>query len=113
MSLLDPITVHPMSLQPTEAWDDILNKPGPLQPQVMRYKLLSKQCDFVFFWQKRDFGFTNFVLHTNLFFYIYDKNYFFFKYRFKVKPPSVPPGENKIRVVCVSDTHSLTSHLKR
>ena len=49
MSLLDPITVHPMSLQPTEAWDDILNKPGPLQPQVMRYELLLKQCHFVFF----------------------------------------------------------------
>ena len=64
MSLLDPITVHPMSLQPTEAWDDILNKPGPLQPQVMRYELLSKLCHFVFFfWQKRDFGFTNFVLY--------------------------------------------------
>ena len=58
MSLLDPITVHPKSLQPTEAWDDILNKPGPLQPQVMRYELLLKQCHYslcVFFWQKRDF----------------------------------------------------------
>ena len=58
MSLLDPITVHPKSLQPTEAWDDILNKPGPLQPQVMRYELLLKQCYYslcVVFWQKRDF----------------------------------------------------------
>ena len=78
MSLLDPITVHPMSLQPTEAWDDILNKPGPLQPQVMRYELLLKLCHFVFFfWQKRDFGFTNLVLYTNLFFCIYNKNSFF------------------------------------
>ena len=68
MSVLDPITVHPLSLKPTEAWDKILNTVGPLQPQVMR---------------------------------------------FKVKPPNTPPGENKIRVVCISDTHSLTSHLKR
>lgn len=32
--------------------------------------------------------------------------------RLQVKPPSKPPAENKIRFVCMSDTHSLTSHIK-
>ena len=68
MSILDPISVHPRTLAPTEAWDEILNTPGPLQPQVMR---------------------------------------------FKVKPPVTPPSSDKIRVVAISDTHCLTSHLKR
>ena len=62
MSLLDPITVHPMSLQPTEAWDDILNKPGPLQPQVMRYELLLKLCHFVCFLVKTRFWFYQFCV---------------------------------------------------
>ena len=30
----------------------------------------------------------------------------------KVRPPSSPPEENKLRFVCMADTHSLTSHLK-
>ena len=68
MSALDPITVHSLTLKPTEAWDTIKNTTGPLQPQVMR---------------------------------------------FKVKPPSNPITPDKIRIVCISDTHSLTSHLKR
>ena len=68
MSILDPICVHNLSLKPTEAWEIIKNTPGPLQPQVMR---------------------------------------------FKVRPPSTPSGMDKLRVVCISDTHSLTSHLRR
>ena len=73
MSLLDPITVHPKSLQPTEAWDDILNKPGPLQPQVMRYELLLKQCYYslcVFFGK-------NEILCTNLYLTFIIKSTFF------------------------------------
>ncbi len=68
MSALDPITVHSLSSKPTEAWDLIKGTPGPLQPQVMR---------------------------------------------FKVRPPTTPTTADKVRVVCISDTHSLTSHLKR
>ena len=68
MSALDPITVNQLSSKPTEAWEILKNTPGPLQPQVMR---------------------------------------------FKVKPPSKPTTPDKIRFVCISDTHSLTSHLKR
>lgn len=68
MSALDPITVHALSKKPTEAWEQIKNTPGPLQPHVMR---------------------------------------------FKVKPPASPSTPEKIRFVCISDTHSLTSHLKR
>ena len=30
----------------------------------------------------------------------------------QVRPPSNPPEENKLRFVCMADTHSLTSHLK-
>ena len=30
----------------------------------------------------------------------------------QVRPPSSPPEENKLRFVCMADTHSLTSHLK-
>lgn len=33
--------------------------------------------------------------------------------RLQVKPPSTPALENKVRFVCMSDTHSLTSHLKQ
>ena len=33
--------------------------------------------------------------------------------RFKVKAPSEPTTQDKIRFDCISDTHSLTSHLKR
>lgn len=33
--------------------------------------------------------------------------------RLQVKPPSTPVEENKVRFVCMSDTHSLTSHLKQ
>jgi len=32
--------------------------------------------------------------------------------RLQVRPPSSPPEENKLRFVCMADTHSLTSHLK-
>ena len=68
MSALDPITVHELTKNPTEAWEKIKNTTGPLQPLVMR---------------------------------------------FKVKPPNTPTTEDKVRFVCISDTHSLTSHLKR
>ena len=67
-SALDPITVHALSSKPTEAWDLMKSTPGPLQPQVMR---------------------------------------------FKVRPPTSPATEDKVRIVCISDTHSLTSHIKR
>lgn len=30
----------------------------------------------------------------------------------QVKHPSTPAGDNKLRFVCMADTHSLTSHLK-
>ena len=33
-------------------------------------------------------------------------------FHLKVRPPSSPPEENKLRFVCMADTHSLTSHLK-
>ncbi|CAB4065127.1 Metallophosphoesterase domain-containing protein 1,Metallophosphoesterase MPPED2 [Lepeophtheirus salmonis] len=33
--------------------------------------------------------------------------------RFKVKNPKDPPGDRKARIVCMSDTHSLTSHITR
>lgn len=33
--------------------------------------------------------------------------------RLQVKHPEEPPVENKLRFVCMSDTHSLTSHLKQ
>jgi len=32
--------------------------------------------------------------------------------RLQVRQPSTPPSEDKLRFVCMSDTHSLTSHLK-
>lgn len=32
--------------------------------------------------------------------------------KLKVKPPVKPVAPNKARVVCMSDTHSLTPHLK-
>jgi len=67
-AFLDPITVNQLSSKPTEAWEVLKNTPGPLQPQVMR---------------------------------------------FKVKAPTKPTTPDKIRFVCISDTHSLTSHLKR
>jgi len=33
--------------------------------------------------------------------------------RLQVKAPSTPPAEDKLRFVCMSDTHSLTSHIKK
>ncbi|XP_023349871.1 metallophosphoesterase domain-containing protein 1 [Eurytemora carolleeae] len=33
--------------------------------------------------------------------------------RLNVKSPSTPVAENKVRFVCMSDTHSLTSHIKQ
>merc|ERR1719367_338238 len=33
--------------------------------------------------------------------------------RLKVRTPKEPQKNDKIRVVCLSDTHSLTSHMKR
>jgi len=33
--------------------------------------------------------------------------------RLQVRHPSSPPPENKLRFVCMADTHSLTSHLKQ
>lgn len=64
---LDPIGVHHLSGQPTEAWEE-LKESESNAPHVMR---------------------------------------------FKVKPPSGPVQGDKVRVVCMSDTHSLTCHLKR
>ena len=31
--------------------------------------------------------------------------------RLQVRHPSTPPPEDKLRFVCMSDTHSLTSHI--
>lgn len=33
-------------------------------------------------------------------------------YKLNVKNPKVPVTDDKLRVVCMSDTHSLTSHIK-
>ena len=33
--------------------------------------------------------------------------------RFKVRPPTEAASKDKVRIVCISDTHSLTSHFKR
>jgi predicted MPP superfamily phosphohydrolase len=32
--------------------------------------------------------------------------------KINVKPPNTPVGDNKVRVVCISDTHSLTHNIK-
>lgn len=33
-------------------------------------------------------------------------------YKLNVKPPKTPAGDDKLRIVCMSDTHSLTPHIK-